>query len=70
MAFWASAPAFGSVMPNSGPVVVVLGQEVRDVLGEPIGRHVAALGVVPLRPEIDVVRLVGQEARVALGGGA
>ena len=56
IALLASAPAFGSVMPNSGPWVVVCGQEVRDVLGEPVGRQVAVLGVVPFGREVEVVR--------------
>ncbi len=43
IALLASAPALGSVMPNSGPWVVVCGQEVGHMLGEPIGCQVAVL---------------------------
>ncbi len=47
-----------------------LRQEVGHLLGEPVDRQVAVLGVVPLGREIEVVRLVGQQPGVAGGGGA
>ena len=70
IALVASAPAFGSVMPNSDCWVVTSVRKFGDVLGEPVGRHVAARRVIPLRPKVDVIRLVGQQTRVALGGRA
>src|SRR3546814_2262793 len=46
------------------------GEEVAHILVEPAHRHIAGGRVIPLRRQVDILRLIGDQARIALGAGA
>src|SRR3546814_4410158 len=46
------------------------GEEVADILVEPAHRHIAVGRVIPFRRQVDILRFIGDQARIALRPGA